>query len=42
MLVDKIVEKSGVAVACGFTGKVLGWIESWIRGEGFLGVVFGD
>ena len=42
MLVDEIVEKSGVAVACGFTGKVLGWIESWIGGEGVLGVVFGD
>lgn len=42
MLVDEVAEKSGVTVACGFAGKVLGWILSWIGGEGVLGVVFGD
>lgn len=42
MLVDEVAEESGVNVACGFTGKVLGWIEIWIGVGGVLGVVFGN
>ena len=33
ILIQNIAEQTGVAVACGFPGEILDWVEGWMRGS---------